>query len=280
MGRDGGVPNACQARGQAGTMRQWPVSRAAPALHSERLKPPQTQSETGAVKFPHTMPMHMHTRMHNHFDSWRPPGGAEALRKAVGGVSALTRRQRQPPQVPHCAPASETHGRRCTVRDMRHEVGAEPLDHRTGAAGIETGEACQRTSQPPQPLAVAQGGGGGVVRGLGPAGETPRIGSDCHSQTARQRKVWPNALREGGGGAKVERGGGYPPPLCDIPSGGCFFTGPWTVTRSSLRMLRRVAAFCRPLRPVLLPVSFPRSRSPVVGVVGLCWMWRDVPFAR
>ena len=69
-----------------------------------------------------------------------------------------------------------------------------------------------------------------------------------------------------------------PPPPCDIPSGCCFFTGPWTVTRSSLRMLRRVAAFCPPLRPVLPLVSFPRSRSPVVGVPGLCWMWRDVPF--
>ena len=61
-----------------------------------------------------------------------------------------------------------------------------------------------------------------------------------------------------------------PPPPCDIPSGCCSFTGPWTVTRSSLRMFRRVAAFCRPLRPVLLLVSFPRSRSPVVGVLGLC----------
>ena len=69
-------------------------------------------------------------------------------------------------------------------------------------------------------------------------------------------------------------------PLCDIPSGCCFFTGPWTVTRSSLRVLRRVAAFCRPLRPVLLPVSFPRSQSPVVGLPGLCWMWHGVPFAR
>ena len=59
-------------------------------------------------------------------------------------------------------------------------------------------------------------------------------------------------------------------PLCDIPSGCCSFTGPWTVTRSFLRMLRRVAAFCRPLRPVLLLVSFPRSQSPVVGVLGLC----------
>ena len=61
-----------------------------------------------------------------------------------------------------------------------------------------------------------------------------------------------------------------PPPLCDIPFGCCIFTGPWTVTRSSLRMLRRVAAFCRPLRPVLLLVLYPRSRSPVVGVLGLC----------
>ena len=67
------------------------------------------------------------------------------------------------------------------------------------------------------------------------------------------------------------------PPLCDIPSGCSFFTGPWTVTHSSLRMLRRVAAFCRPLRPVLLLVSFPRWRSPVVGVLGLCWMWHGVP---
>ena len=64
-------------------------------------------------------------------------------------------------------------------------------------------------------------------------------------------------------------------PLCDIPSGCDFFTGPWTVPRSSLRMWRRVAAFCRPLRPVLLLVSFLHSRSPVVGVLGLCWMWRD-----
>ena len=66
---------------------------------------------------------------------------------------------------------------------------------------------------------------------------------------------------------------------CAIPSGCCFFTGPWIVIRSSLRMLRWVAAFCRPLRPVLLLVSFPRSWSPVVGVLGLCWMWHGVPFA-
>ena len=32
-----------------------------------------------------------------------------------------------------------------------------------------------------------------------------------------------------------------PAPLCDIPSGCCSFTGPWTVTRSSLHMLCRVA---------------------------------------
>ena len=81
----------------------------------------------------------------------------------------------------------------------------------------------------------------------------------------------------GSGNIKSEeasRRGTHPPrprnPPCDIPSGCCSFTGPWTVTCSSLRMLRRVAAFCRPLRPVLLLVSFPRSRSPVGGVLGLC----------
>ena len=75
----------------------------------------------------------------------------------------------------------------------------------------------------------------------------------------------PSLLWGGGGGDLAG-----PPPLCDIPSHCCSFTGPWTVTRSSLRILRRVSTFCRPLRPVLLLVSFPRSRSPVVGVLGLC----------
>ena len=31
-----------------------------------------------------------------------------------------------------------------------HEVTPEPLDHRTGSVGLEIGEACQRTSHPPQ----------------------------------------------------------------------------------------------------------------------------------
>ena len=79
-----------------------------------------------------------------------------------------------------------------------------------------------------------------------------------------------NQLQRGwGGGGGGGRSSRPPPPPCDIPSGRCFFTGPWTVTRSPLRMLRRVAAFCRPLRPVLLLVSFPRSRGPVVGVLGV-----------
>ena len=71
----------------------------------------------------------------------------------------------------------------------------------------------------------------------------------------------------------------------DIPSGGRCLTGPWTVTRSSLRVLRRVAAFCRPLRFVLLVVSFPRSRSPAVGALGVVlvvagvvlWFWLPTP---
>ena len=82
------------------------------------------------------------------------------------------------------------------------------------------------------------------------------------------RSPCPNAWESDGvamGGSRAT-----PPPPCDILYGCCFFMGPWTVPRSSLRMLRRVAAFCQPLRPVLLLVSFPRSRSPVVGAPGLC----------
>ena len=130
------------------------------------------------------------------------------------------------------------------------------------------------------------GGGGGLGRGVPPAppwvliilkkpwGGVPPSPPLRHVFVTWRLKPWPGG--RGGGGALpmiVSRSNislAPPPPLCDIPSGCCFFTGPWTVTRSSLRMLRRVAAFCRPLRPVLLLVSFPRSRSPVVGVLGLC----------
>ena len=95
------------------------------------------------------------------------------------------------------------------------------------------------------------------------------VGAECSSPSVMGVLVW---CRRG-----VLKWGLVPPPLCDISSGCCFFTGPWTVTRSSLCVLRWVAAFCRPLRPVLLLVSFPRSWSPVVGVPALCWL-RWVPF--
>ena len=109
-------------------------------------------------------------------------------------------------------------------------------------------QCCPRPAAPPVPdAAPPPPGGGGAHRPLSPSG--PRS---------------PMAPGAQGGGGRCA------PPLCDIPSGCCSFTGPWTVPRSSLRMLRRVAAFCRPLRPVLLLVSLPRSRSPVVGVPGLC----------
>ena len=115
-----------------------------------------------------------------------------------------------------------------------------------------------------------QGTSRGAHGPTGPSGGRPRTRTPDQrcgtcATSGRSRLLWGRACTA--------------PPPCDIPSGCCSFTGPWTVTRSSLRMLRRVAAFCRPLRPVLLLVSFPRSRSPVVGVLGLCWMWRDVPCA-
>ena len=57
-------------------------------------------------------------------------------------------------------------------------------------------------------------------------------------------------------------------PLRDIPAGFGFFTGPWTVTRSSLRMLRRVAAFCgtyprqvNPTRQTIRPLLDPKIQT-------------------
>ena len=107
------------------------------------------------------------------------------------------------------------------------------------------------------------GGGGGGLGGAEAGGGAPGLRSFSKAAGAHHR-LWTVPA-----GPCLSGGGGGPPP-CDIPSGCCSFTGPWTVTRSSLRMLRRVAAFCRLLRPVLLLVSFLRSRSPVVGVPGLC----------
>ena len=42
-----------------------------PALDSEPHEPPQTRSETGAVKLPHMMPMHMHMCIHHQVNAWR-----------------------------------------------------------------------------------------------------------------------------------------------------------------------------------------------------------------
>ena len=106
-----------------------------------------------------------------------------------------------------------------------------------------------------------------VVSALAGRDATPARAMECLGN-ANQASC--SADRQRGLTPLLEQAEEPPPPLCDIPSGCCSFTGPWTVTRSSLLMLRRVAAFCRPLPPVLLLVSFPRSRSPVVGVLGLC----------
>ena len=54
--------------------------------------------------------------------------------------------------------------------------------------------------------------------------------------------------------------GNRDPSFCDIPSGCCSFTGPWTVTRSSLCMLRQVAAFCCP--PVAVGRDWVLKRPP------------------
>ena len=87
-----------------------------------------------------------------------------------------TRSHWQSLQVPHRAAAAEAHRRWCTVRDMMHEVRAEPLDHRTRSAGIETGEVCQRTSHSPWPRVCSTWYGSGTAAPSGshlPQGRHP-----------------------------------------------------------------------------------------------------------
>ena len=113
-------------------------------------------------------------------------------------------------------------------------------------------------------LAWAQG----RVR-LGPIMDMSTVGHHRHNSSVPMERMVP---------ALSVFGSSIDPP-CDIQSICGFFTGPWTVTRSSLRVLHPVAAFRRPRRPVLLlvSVSLLRPRCPVAGVLGLYWS-RQVPF--
>ena len=126
-----------------------------------------------------------------------------------------------------------------------------------------------------------RGGGGGRAGEGGVWGpgqphptDPPTSENEIHQ---RGRKFEADFTPWGGislGNSLVHGGGGFRLVVASL-------RGPaQSVTRSSLRMLHRVAAFCRLLRLVLLLVLFPRSRSPVVGVLGLCWMWQFVPVAR
>ena len=85
------------------------------------------------------------------FENITHKGWPTLVHKVVSGVSALTHRLWQPPRN---APQCRRH--MGSGVQMMHEVGAEPPDHRTRSAGLETGDACQRTSH------FFEVGGGGV----------------------------------------------------------------------------------------------------------------------
>ena len=94
------------------------------------------------------------------------------------------------------------------------------------------------------------GGGGAAAEGKVAAGPFwPDTVGDARtpgSQGPPSGGFW--AKGQAAGGEPIERTATLrscslppppPPPLCDMPAGCSFFTGPWTVTRSSLRVLRR-----------------------------------------
>ena len=83
----------------------------------------------------------------------------------------LTRKQWQPLQVPQCATVSETHGQWCTVRDMMHKVGAQPLDTGQGLQVLRLVRLARRRHTHRSPSAETElgghgGGGGSGGRGL------------------------------------------------------------------------------------------------------------------
>ena len=161
---------------------------------------------------------------------------------------------------------SDNKGDGLASQPRRHRVPGQPLLNRHqvgGVSRIPDGLFAQQVREPIR--------GRPTVRGKSTYGGRPGQRVDEQGTWASQKHS------EAGYGRPVDRGV-WTAKTVKRPRQQP--AGPWTVTRSSLRMLRRVAAFCRPLRPVLLLVSFPRSRSPVVGVLGLCWMWHGVLFAR
>ena len=110
------------------------------------------------------------------------------------------------------------------------------------AAQRPTSSVSARTKQiGPQPLQGARvcvrvcvgGGGGGGGQSLTSIRHAPRSSSGPKAPPGGGE--WPSA---GGGGTQTE---GSPRPPC-VTLRCSFFTGPWTVTRSSLRLLRRVSA--------------------------------------
>ena len=110
----------------------------------------------------------------------------------------------------------------------------------------------------------------GLVSGLHPSGMTQPLGDGSISLQRGYCCTRPSS---------AQPSCAHDPPLCDIPSGCCFFTGPWTVTRSSLL---HVASGCCFLLAAAAgaPAGVISAFAEPRGVLGLCWMWRDVPFAR
>ena len=97
--------------------------------------------------------------------------------------------------------------------------------------------------------------------------------SEIYSKVVETRGVGTLSRLSAGTGLRRSPAARPPPrPPCVTLRRVAVSLRPWTVTRSSLRVLRRVATLCRPLRPVFLLVSFSCSQGPVVGVLGWCWL--------
>ena len=215
-----------------------------------------------------------------------PWGGGGGAKEAFGGGSSALKKGRHRPHrtVPNpqkntglpqkCSALGAPHipnrqRRRHTPQPPLPPPGGAPVRHpgvplarpREGGVSGSGGPESPGARRPAPPKGL-KGQGPQAPSGTAPRA-APNSGNMGHGSLglSASRGVRGGGVQEGDQRPRIQckhKGTVDPPPPCDIPSGCCFFTGPWTVTRSALRMLRRVAAFCR---LPFLPPTHPQSKG-------------------
>ena len=149
---------------------------------------------------------------------------------------ATTNCYQPPPTASHQQPTASNHQPPiaicCQAPPTTNHQPPTYLKMMSASWGIILSPVCRATSGPQPPLSARRGSPSREPRKPG----VSEKGARTTTPPLRARKpIFPHPS-----GTTLRF---CPDPPCDIPLGDGFFTGPWTVTRSPLRVLRRVNAF-------------------------------------